>query len=174
MQYNVAQLLKEPTGSTRHYKLEESFAGAERIADTVHGRVHMLRTHQGVLVNADLKVEVTFTCSRCLGELALPYSLQIQEEFFPTIDIISGRRLRLPSGAEDALRIDASHTLDLGEAVRQGVISDAPMKPLCRPDCAGLCPVCGVNLNQEQCHCNGAPQDPRWAALAALLNQQKS
>ena len=45
---------------------------------------------------------------------------------------------------------------------------NVPMKPLCRPDCKGLCPECGADLNEGACSCGEAKVDSRWAALAAL------
>ena len=60
--------------------------------------------------------------------------------------------------------------LDLAPVVRDACILDLPLAPLCRADCAGLCPECGVNRNLEQCSCD-APIDPRWAALRALSDE---
>jgi uncharacterized protein len=54
--------------------------------------------------------------------------------------------------------------------VRDACILDLPLAPLCRADCAGLCPECGVNRNLEQCSCD-APTDPRWDALRALSDE---
>jgi len=131
----------------------------------------MLRTHQGILVNAQLDIESTFMCSRCLGEFTRPSTLFIEEECFPTIDLHSGRKLSPPAEEEGALRIDDTHLLDLQEVFRQYLISDGPMKPLCRPDCLGLCQHCGQNLNQAPCECQAGQRDHRWTALAALLDK---
>ena len=75
MIYNVAQLLKEPTGSTRQYQLDEVFSAEDRILDQVKGEVDIIRTHQGVLVTANLVIESTVSCSRCLEEYALKSNL---------------------------------------------------------------------------------------------------
>ena len=168
MQYNVAQLLKEPTGSTRSYRVAEIFTDSLRIADSIAGPVGMVRTHQGVLVNAELDLRTALTCSRCLGDFARSSTLRIEEEFIPTLDIHTGRRVSLPYEDEGGLQIDADHILDLTEVSRQYAIADLPMKPLCRPDCAGLCWLCGVNLNQTKCDCSTAPGGPRSGALAGL------
>jgi uncharacterized protein len=57
--------------------------------------------------------------------------------------------------------------LDLGEALRQYALISSPSKPLCQPDCAGICPTCGINLNEDRCTC--PPQkEARWQALAAI------
>jgi uncharacterized protein len=61
--------------------------------------------------------------------------------------------------------IDGHHIIDMTEAVRQYILLTTPMKPLCREDCAGLCPVCGHNLNQGPCSCPPQGVDPHWAKL---------
>ena len=56
--------------------------------------------------------------------------------------------------------------------VREALILSMPIKPLCRPDCRGLCPRCGENLNVSSCTCGPQPEDPRWGALRALLDDR--
>ena len=68
----------------------------------------------------------------------------------------------------DGFTIDRQHQLDLTEALRQGVLMARGLTPLCRPDCAGLCPSCGINRNDDRCDCAPPPPDPRWAALDDL------
>jgi uncharacterized protein len=58
--------------------------------------------------------------------------------------------------------------LDLAQALRDEIGLNLPMAPLCRADCAGLCPVCGRDLNQGRCDCRRDQTDPRWAKLARL------
>jgi uncharacterized protein len=171
MQYNVAQLLTEPTGATRSYQVEQRIIGVPEIIDKVRGKLDMMRTHQGILVHATLNIESTHTCSRCLGEFIRPSTLFIEEECFPTIDLNTGLKLSPPDIEEGELRIDDAHLLDFQEVLRQYVISDGPMKPLCNPDCTGLCQHCGINLNQARCECDAGPRDPRWSTLSALLEK---
>jgi uncharacterized metal-binding protein YceD (DUF177 family) len=73
-----------------------------------------------------------------------------------------------PPDDPDAFLIDEHHHLDLTEAVRQALVVEQPMAPLCRPDCAGLCPECGADLNAGPHSCAAEPEDSRWAALRAL------
>ena len=129
-----------------------------------------MRTHQGVLVTATVDAGVTRPCSRCLTVVTELSSIPIEEEFFPTIDVNTGQRVALPENAEGSLRVDTSHELDLSEALRQSVIAGEPMKPLCFTACLGLCPVCGINRNYEQCYCPGHV-DPKWAVLAEKLGR---
>jgi len=58
--------------------------------------------------------------------------------------------------------------IDLEPMAREAVVLGLPLAPLCRPDCKGLCPSCGADLNQGPCGCPPAAADPRWAALDAL------
>lgn len=174
MRYNVAQLLKEPMGATRGYQLQEEFTEPKRIADAVRGPLNLVRIHHGVLVRARLDARSSLTCGRCLESFTRESALFIEEEFFPTVDLHTGRKLPLPAEGEGALLIDAGHTLDLTEVLRQYLLTDAPMKPLCRSGCLGLCPVCGINLNRESCGCRAGRVDPRWGALAGFLSLEQS
>ena len=171
MLYNVAQLLKEPTGSTRTYQVDEAFTGSQRMADKVQGSVRLLRTHHGALVKAKLEIGATLTCSRCLIEFYRSSTLQIEEECFPTIDLHTGRKTSPPPESEGVIHINDSHVLDLTEVVRQYALTNEPMKPLCRAGCLGLCAMCGSNLNQARCGCQVLEVDPRWGALNGLLQE---
>jgi uncharacterized protein len=95
-------------------------------------------------------------------------TLNIEEEYFPIIDVSSDTPLSLP-GELGSFTIDEHHVLDLTEAIRQYALLAVPMKPLCREDCAGLCPGCGRNLNQGGCDCPPQEADPRWAKLKNLV-----
>ena len=170
MQYNVAQLLREPTGSTRSFLVEKTSAGGPESPEVPQGEVRILRTHQGVLVNANIEVEANLTCSRCLRIFSRSSSLHIEEEFLAAVDLATGRRLDPPSDEEPNFSIDEDNVVDLSEALRQYVIADEPMKPLCRAECLGLCHDCGNDLNQGKCECDAGSMDPRWSALAGLLN----
>ncbi|MFQ5473413.1 MAG: DUF177 domain-containing protein [Dehalococcoidia bacterium] len=63
--------------------------------------------------------------------------------------------------------MDEGYRLDLSEGLRQYILTSGPSKPLCRSDCAGLCPECGADLNVTSCSC-AKPADSRWAALSSL------
>ena len=108
------------------------------------------------------------TCSRCLSVFDHPLALHIEEEYFPIIDVVTG--LPLPLLDEPgAFTIDEDHTIDLAELVRQYTLLAVPMKPLCRQDCAGLCPTCGHNLNGGPCSCSLQRQGQHWSELKKLV-----
>lgn len=169
MRYNLAQLLKEPTGSSRQYQLDESFASPDSFAEATRGPVNFLRTHRGVLATATLQVRSTLVCSRCLGNYCHSSTLSIEEEFFPTVSIQTGQTQLVPVEADDNALIDRNHVLDLGEIIREYVVTDTPMKPLCSRECMGLCQWCGADLNLKGCDCHDSPEDGRWWALSGLM-----
>lgn len=170
MRYHVAQLLKETTGSTRHFDVDERLPSPEpewgQTLD-VAGPVDMVRTPRGILVSAVLTTAIGETCARCLEAMVEPLQVVIEAEFTPSVDVWTGAPLPLPDDGE-SFAVDERHVLDLTEAFRQGAWTAREMRPLCRPDCKGLCPVCGGNLNDRACSCDAAPGDPRWQVLRRL------
>ena len=174
MLYNVSQLLREPTGSVRQLQLDEPVSGGTEGfgAGYATGAVRILRTHHGLLVNADIEVQVEAECGRCLEAVPRETVLVLEEECYPTVDPSTGRRLSPPEETEGVVHIDTRQMLDLSEVLRQYLLTSEPLKTLCRSDCRGLCPECGGNLNTEKCKCGGAAVDPRWGALADLLSRE--
>lgn len=169
MQYNVAQLLKESVGAIRSYSVDAEVQIGDDTTERVMGRVRLLRTDKGIWASATLQFQKWSVCSRCVSRFRLPIKLSVEEEFLPTVDVNTGELLRVDEGDEGTFTIGQSHMLDLREALRQYEIASTPMKPLCREDCAGLCPVCGTNLNEGSCTCAVEARDPRWSVLTQLL-----
>ncbi len=168
MDMNVSQLLRDPIGSTREFQIDEviDIAGDGK-SQKIQGECNMLRTNRSILVKCGLDTKIELTCSRCLGKFRQPLKIRFEEEFFPTLDVISGAPLSQPEEAS-AFTIDEQHILDLTEAVRQYILMAIPIKALCKEDCPGLCPTCGKNLNEGKCDCPDDDTDPRWSKLAEL------
>ena len=171
MKYNVAQLLKGTTGGMRHHTIHEDVSDLDPDLvplSNLDGEVTLIRTADGILVTGQFHLSAELTCSRCLEPFALPLQFTLEEEFRPSIDIITGVHRPITGDDEPATRIDAHHTLDLREVVRQQVLLALPINPVCRSKCAGLCPVCGRNWNEVTCD-HGEPEgDPRLAVLKQL------
>jgi uncharacterized protein len=157
---NVAQLLKDPIGSSRSYHIDEHL-GTDDI-NFVNGDVLLIHTNRGVIVRGDIRASVKVICSRCLKPIDCEIKCDFEEEALPVISAPEGSS---SAGQYDNLIIDEDHTLDLSEAVRQYALLAVPAKPLCRIDCAGICPTCGHDLNQEPCHCPSSVKDQRWSKL---------
>ena len=169
MYYNVAQLLKEPVGSTRTYRTDERVPIADGAGDVnAHGQFSLMRTDKGVWVRGKLALRVRVVCSRCLNGYAQVLEFLMDEEYLPIVDINTGQTIHVPESAEGTFTIDHRHVLDLREALRQYTITHQPMKPLCTPECRGLCPICGSNRNDYRCSCQEGTIDRRWSPLLRL------
>jgi len=161
LKLNVGFILSAGPG----YSHETTFdVPAVRVAEDVdlafiRGTLRLSRTKEGVLVQGDLHVGVEGECYRCLDPLQQDVAISIEELYaYPP------SRVAEFSVGEDAI-------LDLAPLVRaEAIIADA-RGALCQPDCKGLCPECGVNLNREPNHAHEDDIDPRLAKLKQLLDR---
>lgn len=168
MRFNVAQLLKGATGSSRRYQIREGIEDLDPelvIREPLVGQIEMVRTADGILVRGALTTVVELQCDRCLEPLIQGVEFKIEEEFHPTIDMSTGAPLPYD---EEETRIDEHHILDLTELVRQSIFLALPMHPVCRLDCLGLCDRCGQNLNEGPCDCKESTVDPRLEILKKI------
>jgi uncharacterized protein len=175
MVINVAQLLKKPIGTTRSYTFDEALQliDDDPIEYYVEGAVELTRTDRGILVRGDIDTEVTLTCSRCLSPFSFPLKLRLEDEYFPSIDVSSGSSVSTPDQACYFI-IDEHHMLVLDRVIRENTLLSIPMKPLCNPECAGICPGCGANLNQGNCKCPPSDNKSPFAELEKLTSIRKS
>ena len=109
----------------------------------------------GVVATGTVSAPWRGECRRCLGEASGDISVDVREVFEDDWDPEQTYPLR-------------ADQLDLAPLVRDTVLLELPLAPLCREDCAGICPTCGADRNVAPCGCAGATTDPRWAALDAL------
>ena len=165
--WNVAGLLGQPPGTERLHEVDGATLdlGADlRLAEPVAGRVRLVRTNRGILATADLRAALALECSRCLRDIAVPVDVQPHEEFLPSIDLATGHPL--PTADEpDVLRLTDHHELDLEIPVREAIQLAEPIAPRCRPDCPGLCIVCGGRLDEGGHDHPDDAIDPRLEAL---------
>lgn len=186
MQFNVAQLLMEPTGAERRYAFAEDIATLDpdlQPLGPLVGEVSLMRTNSGILASGELSTALQVTCNRCLSPIALPVRFEIEESFHPTTEVTTGRPLRpdeyegeVEELDDQALLIDDKHILDLTEVVRQSIWLALPMYPGCNWAGAGECPNAIRLLNDEQVRVlrpgdggrDDDEQDPRWAELRRL------
>lgn len=193
MQFNVAQLLKEPVGSTRRYTLKEDISELDRELDPLGpllGTIQAMRTNSGILVTGQLTTALRVNCRRCLEPLVMPVRFEIEESFRPLTEVETGRYLRpdeyqgeSDDYEDDALLIDEHHILDVAEIVRQAIWLNVPMYPGCNWTGSGECPnlvALRAAVAEADAIADGASQeeeilpegvDPRWSALLKLRGQ---
>lgn len=140
-----------------------------------------------------LKGRVTATlqlsCGRCLTPFPLPVDTRVDLTYIPERppaaapkDAVKGpaKAGKAPAVEEDVELQDEDldtayyrdHVLDLAEMLREQFYLALPMQPLCRPDCQGLCPSCGIDRNVDTCQCQTDWVDPRLSGLKALVTRK--
>ena len=147
----------DPEGTLRPASSADSAVvdGAEATLDAV------LESYPGgVMVAGTVRAPWTGVCRRCAVPVGGQLEVGVRERF---VDPWAG-----PGSDDDpeAYPIDGE-LIDLGPLVREALVLELPLAPLCDPECRGLCPSCGADRNHETCHCV-APEDPRWANLGVL------
>jgi uncharacterized protein len=167
MQFNVSSLLKEATGATREYEIDDDLV-VEGERHHLIGHVRFDRTPRGILVRAQMDGTMSDVCSRCLKPITYPVHIEFEEEYRPTVDVNTGAPVALEEGDEEPYRISPRHMLDLSEPAQQYWALTLPMAPLCDEKCAGLCPVCGEEISDAGHACTREQVDARWSKLADL------
>jgi uncharacterized protein len=168
--WNVAGLLADGIGSDRTYDVADvsvELPDELTLAEPVSGHVRLTRTNRGILADARLSTALAGECARCLRPVTTPIEVVLEEEYLPTIDLLTGR----PVDADDepeALRLSDHHELDLEPSVRDAISLAEPIAPLDRPDCPGLCAVCGLPLDEGEHDHPDDDIDPRLEALKAF------
>ena len=157
---NILELIRRP-GTYKDLDVEvpttEFAFGDPRIDDSrdVHAELHVESATGGIVVNGVVTAEARGQCSRCLADLGLSISSDVDEIY-----------QRVPEN-DDVYPLEGDQ-LDLRPMVRETVLLAIPEAPLCSPACKGLCPVCGVDLNQATCGCSRPTADDRWSVLDQL------
>jgi len=170
---NVAPLLKEPVGSQIDYRVEEDPIDArgengglrEAGATSIASDVHATHTNPGAYLEGGADARVEVECSRCLRIFETPVHADFAEQYYQTIGVVNGEALAEPP--RDAKTIGSDFKIDLTPLLREELILATPLAPLHSPDCKGLCPVCGQDLNEAP-HVHDEGTDERWARLGAL------
>lgn len=160
LKMNVGFLLAAGSG---HTHVTEFDVPAVRVSEDVdlayvQGQLRLSRTKEGILVQGDLKVGIEDECYRCLEPVQRDVEISVEELY------------TYPNTRASEFSIGDDAILDLAPLLRaETIIADA-RGVLCRPDCKGLCPNCGANLNHGPCDCQDEI-DPRLAKLKELLKK---
>jgi uncharacterized protein len=126
---------------------------------------------EGVLITGAARGVALGECSRCLDPITRDVTVQIQELF-----VYPERAKAARDAGDEDLEDDEDVALliedkaDIEPAIRDSVVTALPFRPLCRPDCPGLCPQCGARLADDPDHHHDVV-DPRWSALQSLFEQ---
>jgi uncharacterized protein len=164
--FNLRQVKLRPGEQFRdevEVELEPFELGGQRyvpVPEKVPAELEITRANTGTVFSLAFHARMHGPCQRCLGDAALDLDLRAREY-----------QAESPEDEQMATPYVAGNNLELSQWARDLVGLALPDKILCRPDCAGLCPECGKNLNDEPHVHEEEHGDPRWAALEALRDQ---
>ena len=151
------------------FDLEAPFMGSGLSLDYSLSRIQPGQILAQVKARASMKLE----CSRCLADFETMADTEFVSQFEPEPEEINPRNgPDLEDPELSVVFFDGDH-LPLGEEIRQELVLKIPFVPLCRPDCKGLCPICGGDRNKEPCTCVPGPKDNPFQGLDKLFNQSK-
>ncbi|PTM59108.1 YceD family protein [Desmospora activa] len=111
---------------------------------------------------------VKLNCSRCLT----PFSQPLEMEWFQAFTDDEQQMEAWEEEGEDVRLVQPDQPTDLTPFIREALLLELPLAPVCQPDCLGLCSVCGSNRNRESCDCDRERVDPRMAKLQEFFKNQ--
>jgi len=159
---NVGFIVHEEVGFNREFP----FAFDEILLEDVtlrafEGQAVIGRTPQGLIVQAHFEALTTLECVRCLASFDYRVRLDMTEMYAFNKKSVSESGLLLPEDAH----------IDLQPLIREYALLALPISPICKPDCKGLCPLCGENLNQNDCGHQPVTSESPFSALKDLLGE---
>ena len=143
LRINVGFIVRQSIGYSRDFDfaLPTLSLPPDLVLNDLEGTAHVSRTPQGLLVQVQLKAMMPVECVRCLTPFSQPLTTDFTELYAFSQRFATESDLILP---EDG-------NMNLEPLVREYMLLEVPINPLCKPDCKGLCPVCGGDLNEEIC-----------------------
>jgi len=160
LRLNVGFLIKSPIGTRRDFNFdyEKMRLGEDLTVFNFSGMARFDRTQQGMLLQGDFEAAADLECVRCLDTFSQQLNWSFSDLYAFDKRNITDSGLLVPEDAQ----------IDLEPLLREYALLEFPIKPVCRPDCKGLCPVCGENLNLTDCGHRPEPETP-FSALKDLL-----
>lgn len=159
LRVNAVELLRQP-GATRAVVLRIDPAAVdvahERLDGDLGVDLRLESMNDGIVVTGAATAPWATSCRRCLKDITGVATIDIDELY--QVELID----------PDAYPIE-NNQLDLASMVREVTLLELDGERVCAVDCAGLCPVCGIDLNTATCDCDTTVADPRWAALDGLV-----
>ncbi len=161
LRFLVTDLLARP-GTGRPVKASVALGievESARVIDPVRMEAVLEGLADGVLAKTTVEFDAVIRCNRCLREWQEPRRVPFLEVFTRHLD-------------EDGRMIDREGRIDLEPAMLDEVVVSLPLVALCRPDCAGLCPTCGTDLNEAPCSGHADELDSPFAPLRELFDEE--
>lgn len=165
--------VKKRAGRKSHEEIEENISFLhlyqEKIlfADKIRASLDITNCDTEIIIEGKINTLLILTCSRCLEPFVYNLSANLRLECRNLSRLHRPSEIEAEAKESDEIKyfVEEDNYLDITQEVKESVIVNLPMKPLCKPDCRGICPVCGKNRNYEDCSCQKEDIDPRLAIL---------
>lgn len=160
LRLNIGFLIKSPIGTSREFdfEYEDICLGDDLSLDEFIGKARFDRTPQGLLLQGEFAAKVDLECVRCLETFLQPLNWSFTDLYAFDKSSVSESNLLVPDDGQ----------IDLEPLLREYALLEFPISPVCKPDCKGLCLVCGENLNKTDCG-HRPESDSPFAVLQDLL-----
>lgn len=168
--------IRQPELEIRRRLTPEDFAGRDhpfRVVSPVDLTVTVHKDNDRFRLVGTVVATLELACSRCLEPFTVPVDAAFDVRFLPQSEN-AGDEEREVEDDDLAASFYRDDEIDLRQLAEEQFYLALPMKPLCQPDCKGLCAQCGVNWNLETCDCQTRWEDPRLAGLKALITERKN
>lgn len=168
--------LRQNPGRRQHESLQTDVLAGLDAALTLNGPVSVEADFVGgermVEMQARVQAKLDTVCDMCLAPVSYTLDFEISETLMSAhdVDVLTEHGGDREAYESENWIYDDVH-LDLNYLVLNAILTQLPLRHLCRPDCKGLCPQCGANLNDGPCNCENTEIDPRWAALMQLKDE---
>lgn len=175
MRLDLSHIRQSETSFDRRYE-PEAFAGTiedYRVTSPVVLGMAIHKDKDRFRLVGSVKTELEVECSRCLERFTMPVDRQFDLRYLPMGEPQSGADEDEIADDDVSVTFYRDDEINVGELLREQFYLALPMKPLCRADCRGICPHCGINRNVESCQCEGRWEDPRLAGLKTLITNRK-
>ncbi len=169
--WNINSLRDEETKYHLYLKPEDLDIKNNFINNTIECAVVLRKLGSKISLQGEISFSLVLRCSRCFENFSLE-----KKETLSTYYI--ARETSFNTEKEDLSQIDIlteyydNETIDLSQLLYDTVNLSIPIKPLCKDDCRGLCPICGSDLNTKSCSCKRDKIDTRWEPLKKLLKNK--
>ncbi len=169
MKIKVSDIPESGIEKELKFPLTLNEVGLTRGVDVV---LRIRRFGKKVLVDGRTTCVADLVCSRCLKQISRPMDVGFNLEYIPYREYGEKDEHELTSKELD-FSFYQDDEIDIGDLIREQIILAVPMKPLCEPDCKGICSKCGTNLNEMSCDCGSDEIDTRLAPLKKLKESLK-
>jgi uncharacterized protein len=163
---NVGFILHQTVGFSRDFVFEfpQAHFPPDLTLDNLNGIVRVTRTPQGLLVQVKMQADTASECVRCLTGYNQSLNIDFTELYAFSRRSVTDSELLVPEDGH----------IDFEPLIREYMLLEVPIGPLCSSDCKGLCAICGENLNDNPHDHSTEAADPRLSVLKSLLDEDQS